>query len=201
MRTSFGVLIFILYLCRRKFINKQNLRSKIMGNLSIWVFFIGAFIACRSLSFAAIQLEMFGLRKSMCIKRIVHEQRACDALISVYHILVVLIGFWMMILGGWEVFRECTPPEVLGIMCPLMLVILFIGYFALRIYVGAGYDLSDFYDDMVAYRKKQEVVTKDNDNEVSFIRSYKRVKKHFWYALIWTGLLIIGMLIMKWILY
>lgn len=168
-----------------------------MGNLSIWVFFIGAIIACRALSFAAIQWEMFGLRKTMCIERIVHEQQACDALIGIYHLLVALIGFWMMLLGGWEVFRECTPPGSLGIMCPFLLFVLFIGYFALRLYLEAGYDLMGFYDDMIAYRKKQEVVTKDNDNEVSFIRSYKRVKKHLWYGIIWAGLLIIAMVIMK----
>lgn len=161
-----------------------------MGSLSIWLFFIGAIIACRAMSFAAIQLEMFTIRKTMCIERIVHEQRACDFLVTVYHILVTLFGFWLMLFGGWEVFRESIPPVELTIAVPFLLVVLFGTYQTLRLYLDSGYDLSGFYEDMVAYRKKQEVVTDDNDNEVSFLRTYRRVKKHRWYALAWMLILI-----------
>ena len=31
---------------------------------------------------------------------------------------------------------------------------------------------------MIDYRSKQKVVTQDNDNEVTFIRSYQKVMKH-----------------------
>ena len=31
---------------------------------------------------------------------------------------------------------------------------------------------------MIDYRSKQKVVTEDNDDEVSFIRSYRKVMKH-----------------------
>ena len=31
---------------------------------------------------------------------------------------------------------------------------------------------------MIDYRSKQKVVTQDNDDEVSFIRSYRKVMKH-----------------------
>lgn len=161
-----------------------------MGTLSIWIFFIGAFIACRAMSFAAIQWEMFSIRKSMCIERIVNEQRACDFLVAIYHTLVTLFGFWLMLFGGWEIFRETIPPLELSIAVPVILIILFGTYQTLRLYLDSGYDLTGFYEDMVAYRKKQEVVTDDNDNEVSFLRTYRRIKKHKWYALAWMIILI-----------
>ena len=31
---------------------------------------------------------------------------------------------------------------------------------------------------MIDYRSKQKVVTQDNDNEVTYIRSYQKVMKH-----------------------
>ena len=31
---------------------------------------------------------------------------------------------------------------------------------------------------MIDYRSKQKVLTEDNDNEVSFIKSYEKVMKH-----------------------
>lgn len=171
-----------------------------MGNLNIWFFFIGAIIACRSLSFAAIQWEMFGLRKSMCIERIVNEQKVCDALVGVYHLIVVCVGLWLMVMGGWEIFRDSTPPQVLCVGCPLILWFAFGIYLLLRVYLNIGYDLKDFYQNMVAYRKEQEVVTKDNDNEVSFLRTYRRVKKHGIYSVIWMVLLMVAILFGKFFL-
>ena len=52
-----------------------------------------------------------------------------------------------------------------------------------------------FYNNMVDYRSKQEVVTKDNDDEVDFLRTYRRVKKHIYYAVAWCVLIIISVLL------
>lgn len=167
-----------------------------MGTLSIWFFLVGAVLTCRALSFAVIQWEMFSLRKTMCIERIVHEQRACDLLIAIYHSLVVCIGLWLMLLGGWEVFNDSIVPLILCATTPIILLILFIVYLLLRIYLNTGYGLTDFYNDMVSYRSKQEVVTKDNDNEVSYIRSYKRVRNQKWYACGWMFFIVVIMFYM-----
>ena len=126
-----------------------------MGALSIWIFLVGAFITCRALSFAAIQWEMYTIREGMCIKRIVNEQKACDLLVAVYHTLISIIGIWMMIMAGWEVFTETLPPTWLTIGTPFALCIALAGYMTLRAYFDIGYDLSDFYKNMVDYRKKQ----------------------------------------------
>lgn len=172
-----------------------------MGNLSIWFVIAGAVIVCRALSFSVIAWEMYILREGMCIKRIVHEQKACDFLIGIYHFLVVLIGLWLMIMGGWEVFHNSEIPSEISMGIPFWLLVLFVLYFGLYIYLNTGYDLTSFYNDMIDYRSKQEVVTKDNDNEVSFIRSFKRVKKHIWYATVWAVLLIIAMIVFQIVLY
>lgn len=172
-----------------------------MGNLSIWFVIVGAVIVCRALSFSVIAWEMYTLREGMCIKRIVHEQKTCDFLIGFYHFLVVLIGLWLMIMGGWEVFHNSAIPSEISMGIPFWLLVLFVLYFGLYIYLNIGYDLTGFYNDMVDYRSKQEVVTKDNDNEVSFIRSFKRVKKHIWYATVWAVLLIIAMIVFQIVLY
>ena len=51
-------------------------------------------------------------------------------------------------------------------------------YFVLRYKMETKYHLGNFYNHMIDYRSKQKVVTQDNDNEVTFIRSYKKVMKH-----------------------
>ena len=51
-------------------------------------------------------------------------------------------------------------------------------YFVLRYKMETKYHLGNFYNNMIDYRSKQKVVTQDNDNEVTFIRSYKKVMKH-----------------------
>lgn len=172
-----------------------------MGTLNIWFVIIGAVIACRALSFAAIQWEMFGLRKSMTIERLLNEQKVCDALIGVYHLLVTAVGIWMMIMGSWEIFNTTPLPPTISMVLPVILITTFLVYISARVYLDAGYDLGGYYNEIVDYRKKQETVTKDNDNEVTFLRSYRRVKRHFWYALIWMLLLFVVGLFCKLVLY
>lgn len=172
-----------------------------MGNLSIWFVIVGAVIACRALSFSVIAWEMFTLRKTMCIERILYEQKACDALIGTYHLLVMLVGFWMMLMGVWEVFNETIPPQELGLAVPVGLIFLFAMYFEVRVILNSCYGITDFYNSMIEYRAKQEVVTQDNDNEVSYIRAYKRVKNHKWYAIVWVVLLIVAITLLKVYLY
>lgn len=165
-----------------------------MEKVAIWFFIVGAILVCRALSFAVIQWEMFTLRDSTCIKRIVREQKVCDVLIGIYHTLVVLFGINLIMIGGWGVFHTTTLPVELGVACPLILLILFVGYYLLKCYLFYGYDLKDYYTDMVKYRRAQEVVTKDNDHEVSFLQAYRRIEKHQWYAGFWM-LLILGVLL------
>lgn len=172
-----------------------------MGTLNIWFVIIGAVIACRALSFAAIQWEMFGLRKSMTIERLLNEQKTCDALIGVYHLLVTTVGIWMMIMGSWEIFNQTIPPQTISMATPIVLITGFLGYISARIYFEAGYDLGGYYNEIVDYRKKQETVTKDNDNEVTFLRSYRRVKRHFWYSIVWMIFLFMTGIICKHVLY
>lgn len=161
-----------------------------MEKVTIWFFIVGAILVCRALSFAAIQWEMFTLRDLTCIKHIVKEQKVCDALIGIYHTLVVLFGFNLIMIGGWGVFRGTTLPIEFGIVCPMVLLILFACYYILKIYLFDSYDLKDYYTNMVKYRKAQEVVTEDNDHEVSFLRAYRRVEKHQWYVVFWLALII-----------
>ena len=48
---------------------------------------------------------------------------------------------------------------------------------------------------MVYYRSRQEVVTKDNDDEVDFLRTYRKVKKHIYYAVAWCVLIVVSVLL------
>lgn len=148
---------------------------------------IGAHVVCRSLSLMVTQWELLSYHDSTYIPRIVYQQKACDVLMILYYATSAFIGLWLMLCGGYIVFmNEPTQiPTVVRLAVPTILWCLLIIYGLVRIIFNEAYDLPDYYKDMNHYRKAQEVVTADNDQEVNFIRSYNRVRKMDKCALTW----------------
>lgn len=155
---------------------------------------VGTVIACRSLSFAVVQCDMVGYHSSSCIKRIVKEQKSVDILVSLYHTAVTLFALWLIIYATFSI-EKCVIGITLQYILPMCCILGFGVYWLVFLYFEKKYKLKAFYANMVDYRSKQEVVTKDNDDEVDFLRTYRRVKKHIYYAVAWCVLIVILVLL------
>ena len=142
----------------------------------------GAIITCRSLSLLVMQWQLLTYRDSECIPRIRYQQKACDALIIIYYGITFLIGSWLLIYSFTSLTIVDTNidelyaiPLSVSLGYPICLGLLLIVYILIRIIFSEAYDLSSYYNDMIHYRKAQEVVTEDNDQEVNFIQTYQKV--------------------------
>ena len=113
----------------------------------------------------------------MCIERIVKQQKACDLLNTVYQVFVMLVSIYFatecVLLGV-----NMSSIRVFNIVFIIAISICYIAYFIVRTKMETKYHLGNFYNHMIDYRSKQKVVTQDNDNEVTFIRSYQKVMNH-----------------------
>ena len=148
-----------------------------MKYLLIFIFCISFYFVLRAFSFLLMYIDLYGYRDTMCIERIVKQQKACDLLNTVYQAFVVLISLHLAI----ECLQLCfgmNSIRVFNIGSITTISIVYITYFILRFKMETKYNLGDFYNHMIDYRSKQKVVTRDNDNEVTFIRSYQKVMKH-----------------------
>ena len=148
-----------------------------MKYLLVFIFCFSVYFLLRAFSFAITHIDLYNHRDTMCIERIVKQQKACDLLNTVYQAFVVLISLHFAI----ECLQLClgmNSIRVLNIGSITTISIVCITYFVLRFKMEAKYHLDNFYNHMIDYRSKQKVVTRDNDCEVTFIRSYQKVMKH-----------------------
>ena len=138
--------------------------------LSAWIFL-------KSASKAWLYIYIYRHRTELCIERIVKQQKACDLLNMVYSILLMAMGFCMSVECLLLVInKECS--EVFNMLSLAVITVAYIACLVLNLKMQNRYDLKNFYDNMVDYRSKQEVVTAENDYEVSFIRSYQEVNRY-----------------------
>lgn len=148
-----------------------------MKYLLISIFCLSVYFLLRALSFVITHIDLYGYRDTMCIERIVKQQKACDLLNTVYQAFVVLISLHFAI-ECLQLYFNMGSIRMFNIASIIAISICYITYFILRSKMETEYHLDNFYNHMIDYRSKQKVVTQDNDNEVTFIRSYKKVMKH-----------------------
>lgn len=148
-----------------------------MKYLLVFIFCVSVYFVLRSFSFLLMYTDLYGYRDIMCIERIVKQQKACDLLNTVYQAYVMLVSTYFavesVLLGV-----NMSSIRVFSIVSIIAISIVYITYFILRFKMETKYHLGNFYNHMIDYRSKQKVVTRDNDNEVTFIRSYQKVMKH-----------------------
>ena len=138
--------------------------------LSVWIFL-------KSLSWTRLYMYIYRNREDLCIERIVKQQKACDLLNMVYRMLLLIMSLCLSIECLQLLFNEgCV--RKFNIVSLAIITVAHVASLVLNAKMEGGYDLKNFYDNMVDYRSKQEVVTADNDYEVSFIRSYLEVKRN-----------------------
>ena len=143
----------------------------------LFVFCLSVYFFLRSLSFLIMYVDIYNYRIKMCIERIVKQQKACDLLNAVYQFFVMLVSLYFAV-ECFLLFFDISSVMVFNVASFVAITIAYTSYFVLRFKMETGHDLCNFYNHMIDYRSKQEVVTEDNDNEVSFIRAYRKVMKH-----------------------
>ena len=148
-----------------------------MKSIIFLILCLSLFLFLRSLSFAMTYINIYGYRDKECIERIRHQQKACDLLNAVYQFFVMLVSLYFAV-ECFLLFFDISSVKVFNVVSFIAITIAHISYFVLRFKMESGHDLCNFYNHMIDYRSKQKVVTKDNDDEVSFIRSYRKVMKH-----------------------
>ena len=138
---------------------------------------LSLFFSLRSLSFAMTYISIYGYRVKECIERILGQQKACDLLNAVYQFFVMLVSMYFAVEGILLLINK-NFVKSFDITFFIAISICYITYFILRLKMETKYNLCNFYNHMIDYRSKQKVVTEDNDNEVSFIKSHEKVMKH-----------------------
>lgn len=148
-----------------------------MKYLLLLIFSLSVYLFLRALSFLITCVDLYNYRDKMCIERILKQQKACDLLIAVYQTSVMTVSLYLSI-ECIQRFFNMNFGIVFNLMFFVAISICYITYCILRFKMEIKYDLCNFYNNMIDYRSKQKVVTQDNDDEVSFIRSYRKVMKH-----------------------
>lgn len=143
----------------------------------LFVFCLSVYFFLRSLSFLIMYVDIYNYRVKMCIERILGQQKACDLLNAVYQFFVMLVSLYFAV-ECFLLFFDISSVMVFNVVSFVAITIAYTSYFVLRFKMETSHDLCNFYNHMIDYRSKQEVVTEDNDNEVSFIRAYRKVMKH-----------------------
>ena len=166
-----------------------------MNNLILFLLCISGLMCFRAFSFAITHVSMYSYRDSMCIERIVKEQKACDFLNASYQFMITLMNLCLI---STFIFMLCESNFINICIIASLIIVMFayLSFFFIKIKLENKHNLYNFYNQMIEYRSKQKVVTKDNDNEVSFIKSYKKtlnqkIKINCW--------LIISFIILLWL--
>lgn len=156
-----------------------------MNSFILLLLLVSSFMMVRAFSFGMTHVTMHGYRKSECIERIVNEQKACDFINATYQFIITLINLY--IIGGCLlVLFESSFMNTFKIIALLTIFSVYVAFFIIKSKTLIQFNLPNFYNNMVDYRSKQKVVTKDNDNEVDFIRSYQKtinqkIKMNIWF--------------------
>ena len=144
----------------------------------------GVFLTARYFSFASTKWSLFSLRDSICIERFRQKQKAGDVIIASYNTTAALAHLWCAILLVSCLFNFSISSTVLlttsCIVCALLLL-----QVVCRYAIDRKYDLRNFYNAVVEFKRNEDVVGKDNDYEVNYIRTYNEIKSERWWSALW----------------
>ena len=152
--------------------------------MEILIFIIGVFLTARYLSLAGTKWYLFSLRDTICIERFRQKQKACDVIIASYNTTVALTHLWSAIMFISYLFDFSVSSTIILQTAAIVEVLLLLQIVCQHI-IDKKYDLRHFYDTVVELKRNEDVVGKDNDYEVNFIRSYNEIKSEMWWSLIW----------------
>jgi hypothetical protein len=135
------------------------------------------FVTLRLFGETIRQWDGYVYRKYTIIERINKFQQKVDILVGVY--LTITLVLWIFImLSIISMLFNVTFNSLFFTIIPYIIIVSYLIYHILCYNFEKKYDITSFYHNMVDYRKKQEVVMEDNDDEVSYIRVCEKYLKH-----------------------
>lgn len=154
--------------------------------MEILIFIIGVFLTARYLSFAVTKWYLFSLRDTICIERFRQKQKACDVILACYNTTATLTHLWSAIMFISYLFNFSISSTTI-LRTAVIVIVLLLLQIVCRHVTDKKYDLRHFYDTVVELKRNEDVVGKDNDYEVNFIRSYNEIKSETWWTVIWIA--------------
>ena len=121
--------------------------------------------------------SMYSYRDESCVPRILEQQKACDLLNSAYEVMLMII-YLCLILKSSMMLLDVVVSDTFDIASMAVITGCYAVFSVLRSKMEIKHGLRNFYNHMLAYRERQEVVTKDNDDEVTFILAYRKTISH-----------------------
>lgn len=153
--------------------------------MSILIFVIlGVFLTARYFSFAGTKWHLFSLRDSICIERFRQKQKVGDVIIASYNTTAALAYLWCTIKLISYLFNFSGSSTVLLIISCIVCALLVLQVVC-RYTIDRKFDLRNFYNAVVEFKRNEDVVGKDNDYEVNYIRTYNKIKSERWWNAIW----------------
>jgi hypothetical protein len=148
---------------------------------------VSGYLTIRKFQWIDIYVFDYQYHRDTCIERIKQPQITCDAVCVLHSVFITLYWLGIFLLCLLHLVFKVSPStlDVVAIVLFAINVCLYVAHLLVRRILYARHGIKAFYDDMVAYRAKQKVVTEDNDYEVSFLRTYREsdsntLYSHFW---------------------
>lgn len=148
---------------------------------------VSGYLTIRKFKWIDIYVFDYQYHRDTCIERIKQAQIMCDAVCVLHAVFITFYWLGIFLLCLLHLVFKVSPStlDVVAIVLFAINVCLYVAHLLVRRILYARHGIKAFYDDMVAYRAKQKVVTEDNDYEVSFLRTYREsdsntLYSHFW---------------------
>lgn len=164
-----------------------------MEVLSILLMILSVFLFVRKFQMFDIYLFDYDYHETVTNERIKKFQLICDAFCVSYYLIITLVcGYYSYVCISNVFDIKPDTYNTINIVLISLLFFLITTFLIIKSFLYKKFGVNDFYNNMVEYRSKQKVVTKDNDDEVSFLRSYKDLNKIEIYSYVW---LLIGVIL------
>ena len=145
---------------------------------------LGVFLTARYFSLAGTKWYLFSIRDSICIERFRQKQKVSDVIIASYNTTAALTHLWGAIMLMSCLFNFSISSIVLlmtsCIVCALLLL-----QVVCRYAIDKKHALRNFYQEVVEFKRNEDVVGEDNDYEVRFIQTYDEINSERWWNAIW----------------
>ena len=148
---------------------------------------ISGYLTIRKFKWIDIYVFDYQYHRDICIERIKQAQITCDAICVLHAVFITFYWLGIFLLCLLHLVFKVSPStlDVVAIVSFTINVCLYVAHLLVRRILYARHGIKAFYEDMVAYRAKQKVVTDDNDYEVSFLRTYQESERNSLYSHFW----------------
>ena len=128
-----------------------------MKTLILIFVIVEVFLTARYFSFVGTQWYLFSLRNSACIERFRQKQKAGDVIMANYNTTAALTHLWGAIMLMPYIFNfSISSTATLLTACVVIALLLL--QIVCRHIIDKKYDLRDFYNAVVEFKRKEDVI-------------------------------------------